>query len=149
MRSTIVPATVAAVCLAAAAILGGQASSSMASTQISPETRICGQVKHGPLAAGPFPLDQKILKGTTWTVFSDGIPCSFVLAKTPALLKQWAKAKPARDLRPGLPGYICTRDTKGSVIGRCTKTGSNKSFEFWMTGPYTLAQLKALKILGH
>jgi len=145
MKSKIPALTVATVCLAV--VLCGQAAATTAKMQVSPQTLICGQVKHGPSATGPFPLTQKILKGTTWTVFSDGIPCSFAMAKTPVLLKQWAKAKPAGDLRPGMPGYDCTRDTTG-VIGRCIKTAT-KSFEFWMTGQYTLAQLKALKYIGH
>jgi hypothetical protein len=145
----VIAVVTAAGCLGAAGLGEGPAVASTSGTLVSPETRICGQIKHGPLASGMFPLTGKTLNGTSWTVFSDGLPCSLVMAKTPSLLKQWAKAKPASELHPGLPGYICTRDTKGSVIGRCIKAGSNKSFEFWMTGPYALAQLKALKVIGH
>ena len=107
-----------------AALVAGLTTSAFArraASTVSPETRICGQIKHGPFATGPFPLDQKILKGTTWTVFSDGVPCGFALAKTPALLKQWAKAKSASDLKPGLAGWLCTRDEKPAVIGSCIR----------------------------
>ena len=134
-----------------AALVAGLTTSALAhrvASTVSPETRICGQIKHGPYATGPFPLDQKIVKGTTWTVFSDGVPCGFALARTPALLKQWAKARSASDLKPGLAGWICKRDEKPAVIGSCIK-GSKKEFDFWMTGKYTLAQLKAFKFLGH
>lgn len=124
---------------------GAQAWASARATQLSPETRICGQIKHGPFAKGAFPLDGKIVTGTTWTVFADGgASCSFAMAKTRVLLKQWAKAKPGA-LKPGLTGWICSR--AGSIIGECFKPG--KEIDFWMTGKYTLAQLKAFKVLGH
>src|SRR5262249_23061959 len=107
---------------------------------------ICGQIKHGPFAKGQFLLDGKPVKGTTWTVFADGgVSCRFAMAKAPALLKAWAKAKLGAELEPGLPRWICTH--AGPTNVECSK--AKGKFALWMMGKYTLSQLKAFKVMGH
>ena len=117
---------------------------------LSPDTRICGQLK-GPTAAGRWVLTGKTITGNTWTVFGSGIPCSDAMRATPGLLKQWAKAKSAMgttDLQTPKGWLGCVRREKPFAAGSCDKT-VRAGFEFWMTGPYSLAQLKAFKVLGH
>ena len=118
--------------------------------ELSPDTRICGQLK-GPTASGRWLLTGKTLTGNGWTVFANGIPCSDAMKLTPGLLKQWARAKSANSTSdiPAPKGWLgCVRREKPFAAGSCDKT-VRAGFEFWMTGPYTLAQLKAFKVLGH
>ena len=139
---TIVISTVLVLWLAVLAVPG--------KASLSPDTHICGQLK-GPTAAGRWPLTGKTIKGNTWTVFANGVSCSDAMRATPGLLRQWAKAKSAMSTTdlPAPKGWLgCVRREKPFAAGSCDKT-FRAGFEFWMSGPYTLAQLKALKVMGH
>lgn len=115
--------------------------------------KICGQIRNGPYAAwtiegvnGPLRL-----KGRTWTVaVFPGASCGTALRATPALLRQWAKAKPDQRLRPPAGFLGCAKvASKGpanrveSGSGQCyDATGSG--FRFLMTGKLTRAQIQGL-----
>ena len=93
------------------------------------------------------------VKGTTWTLVSDRVPCSFAMQKTPALLEQWSRTKAPGRMVPGLAGWTCAKDRgyigyggKGSPEGSCLKAG--KLFSLIESGPYTLARIKQLATTG-
>ena len=131
----------AIVIVAAVAAVATQSASAAA------KTRICGQVKHGPYAAYTQPVNGKKLKGTTWTVFSTGVPCSVAMKAAPKILKWWAKAKVgASNYNAG--GFGCNKESDGhgsaGTAGCSYAKGSLANIELMMTGSYTIGQLKQL-----
>ena len=148
-------AAVLAVLVAGAIVATAQAPAAPAG-----KIKICGQIRKGPAHDWSFPqaIARQLgiparVRGTTWTVLADGVPCSFAMKKTPALLTQWKKAKPGARLVPGVAGWTCAKDKgfvaqagKGSPGGSCLKSGS--LFSFIGSGPYTLAQIKQLAATG-
>lgn len=115
--------------------------------------KICGQVRNGPYSAwtvqgraGPLSL-----KGTTWTVaVFPGTSCSTAMKATPALLKQWAKAKPGQQLKPPAGFKGCGKLSSNGPEGRVESGGgqcydaAGSGFRFLMTGKLTKAQIQAL-----
>lgn len=122
--------------------------------------QICAQIANGPAHDWSFPavVARQLgiparVQGTRWTVLANGVACSFAMRKTPALLKQWASAKPAKRFVLDTPGWICAKDKgfvghggTGSPGGSCIKSGA--LFSFIGSGPYTLAQVKQLAATG-
>jgi hypothetical protein len=138
------------VVLAAAAIggLAGQAAGQPA-TPRALKTKLCGQIKHGPYASYTSLLFRKKLTGTTWTVFSTGIPCSKTMSVAPAVLRWWKTAKV--DAHATVKGFTCSKENDGkrhSGTSGCIPAGNGypalANFELIMTGKYTLAQIRAL-----
>jgi hypothetical protein len=129
---------------ALAAILGAATASAAPSTA---KTKICSQVKHGPHAAYTTLVTHKKLSGTTWTVFSTGVPCSLATKTTPAILRWWAKAKVGAS-NFNLNGFSCNKEDDGhgqsGTIGCAYSKGPLANIELMMTGPYSIAQLKQL-----
>ena len=133
--------------VAVVAAIAGQAAS-----PAQPKTTICGQIKHGPRTTYTSPLTKKKLSGTTWTVFSTGVPCSAAMKAAPKILKWWAKAKiDASDYNAN--GFGCIKESDGH--GRAGSAGCTYSkgpplanIELLMTGSYTVAQLKRLFFIG-
>jgi hypothetical protein len=139
IASAVVPTTVAAAARSAA----------------PPNTRICGQVS-GPHASYRSAVSGLKSQGTTWTVIATGVSCDVAKAKSPGLLKQWAKAKLGGRLT--LPGYTCLKMTDGAYSGSGTSSGGflchrgstpatsvfgQGTFTARETAPYTVAQIKA------
>ena len=94
--------------------------------------------------------------GTTWTVIATGLPCSYALARTPGLLKQWAAARIGAALK--LAGFTCSKMTDQGYSGQGTSSGGflchkgadpaasifgPSTFTARETNPYTIAQIKA------
>ena len=138
------------IALSAAAIgaLTGQAAGSPA-ISLKPKTKICGQIKHGPYASYRSLLSGKTIKGTTWTVFSTGIPCKTTMKVAPAVLKWWKTAKV--DGHKTVKGFLCGKENDGkghSGTTGCVPTKSGypalSNFELIMTGKYTLAQIRSI-----
>jgi hypothetical protein len=127
----------------------GAAATSQAATAATPKTVICGQIKHGPHAAYTFMLNNRKLRGTTWTVFATGVPCAKAMKATPTILKWWAKAKIGASDFEAL-GFGCNKESDGH--GRSGSAGCRyiglRNIELMMTGSYTVAQLKMLFFLG-
>ena len=121
---------------------------SQAVTAAQPKTTICGQIKHGPHATYTFMLTNKKLTGTTWTVFSTGVPCSAAMKAAPAILRWWAKAKIDAS-NYSANGFGCNKESDGR--GSAGSAGCSYSkgpplanIELMMTGSYTIVQLKRL-----
>jgi hypothetical protein len=142
MRSALVVAVLATALPVALTVPPAMAATTTA------KTKICGQVKHGPHAAYTTLVTHKQLSGTTWTVFSTGVPCSLATKTTPAILRWWAKAKVgAYDF--SLNGFSCNKEDDGhgksGTIGCSYSKGPPlANIELMMTGPYSIAQLKQL-----
>jgi hypothetical protein len=117
--------------------------------------KICGQ-KHGPHAAWRIQIPGSKtfkFKGSTWTVFVSGTPCSFAMKVAPGLLKQWAKAKPSA-ARLVLPHWICTKNPSQAYSGSGKSSGSigcagpkGQIIGIVMYAPISLGQIK--QIAGH
>jgi len=133
--------------IALTAALGAAAAPALAAPAAG-KTKICGQVKHGPKAAYAFPLTHKTLSGTTWTVFSTGVPCPVATKTTPAILRWWAKAKVgAYDFEAN--GLSCNKEDDGhgksGTIGCSYAKGPPlANIELIMTGSNSVAQLKQM-----
>ena len=132
--------------VAVVAAIAGQAAS-----PAQPKTTICGQIKHGPRATYTFMLTKKKLTGTTWTVFSTGVPCSAAMKATPAILRWWKKSKIGAIYNAN--GFGCNKESDGR--GSAGSAGCSYSkgpplanIELMMTGSYTVAQLKRLFFIG-
>src|SRR5262245_9186193 len=93
-----------------AAAIGGVAGTA-AGAPAAPKTKICGQVKHGPHASYSSLLTHKKLAGTTWTVFSTGIPCTKAKSVAPAVLRWWKTAKV--DSHTTVKGFLCEKENDG------------------------------------
>jgi hypothetical protein len=119
-------------------------------------TKVCGQIKNGPYASYWSLVSGIKSKGTTWTVLATGVPCSYALAKTPPLLKQWAKAKLGAPLT--LAGAACIkmidraysgsgRSSGGFMCHRGSGAPTNvfgpNTFAARETNPYSVKQIKA------
>jgi hypothetical protein len=144
------------VAVLAALVFVDDASSAPAGRSAAPGTRVCGQIKNGPYASYLSSVSGIKSKGTTWTVLATDVPCSFALAQTPALLKQWAKAPLGGSLR--LTGATCLKMTDGGYSGTGTSSGGfvchrgagaptsvfgARTFAARETNPYTIPQIKA------
>jgi hypothetical protein len=136
------------VAAAALAALAGQAAGQRAAP-LALKTKVCGQIKHGPHASYVSLLFHKKLSGTTWTVFSTGIPCRKTMKVAPAVLKWWKTAKV--DSHKTVKRFTCNKENDGhghsgssGCIPATTAYPALANFELIMTGKYTLAQLRAL-----
>jgi hypothetical protein len=118
-------------------------------------TKICGQIK-GPHARYWSMVSGIKSDGSSWTVIVTGVDCEYALAKTPALLKQWTKAKIGAPLK--LTGASCVKMADRSYSGAGPGSGGfmchfgagpvvsifgPKTFAARETAPYTVAQIKA------
>jgi hypothetical protein len=112
----------------------------------SPEISVCGQIANGPFAAWTLRVGTPVkLKGTTWTVFAVGVPCSNATRASRALLETWPQAKVGKRMKNSPKGYVCSR-TGGAAAFGCVKsvaTAGAASFSALMTGKYSLAEVKA------
>ncbi len=144
MRASIVTTVLAAV------LAGLVAAPATGAPTIS--RKACSQIKNGPYAAYTSALGHH-LKGRTWTVFANGgVPCSVATKLAPTVLTWWAANKGGGALI--LPGWSCSRDRDRAYSGNgyssggagcvTSKYGANGNISIRMTGPYTLAQLRAL-----
>lgn len=120
-------------------------------------THVCGQIKHGPSATYWSRVSGIRLKsGTTWTVLATDVDCRFALKASKSLFGAWKAAKLGASLK--LKGYACVKMVDLSYDGKGTSSGgglchvgstpavspfSPNTFAFRMTGPYTVAQIKA------
>jgi hypothetical protein len=140
MRTRVVSRTALAAAIAVIAAIASQPAS-----PATPKTVICGQIKHGPYASYTSLLTHKKLSGTTWTVFSTGVPCAKAMGAAPAILRWWKTAK-VGGYNLKLAGFGCNKesDAHGSsgTIG-CSYFGL-KNIELMMTGSATIAQLKQM-----
>jgi hypothetical protein len=142
--------------LSVAALAAGSASTDAASRAAPPNTRICTQVKNGPYASYLSLVSGIKSKGTTWTILVTGVPCSYAVAKTPGLLKQWPKAKLGGRLQ--LAGAVCVKMIDAAYAGHGQSSGGfmchrgsappisifgPNTFAARETNPYTIAQIKA------
>jgi hypothetical protein len=139
MRTALVT-TVASCCVVAAALTGSATGAPAAKTQL------CGQLK-GPYASYTAPLSGQKLTGSRWTVFATGVPCAKAMRAAPVILRWWAKARVGAFSGGTLAGgYTCTKEDDGhgrSGSAGCILTkGTNQTVQLWMTGRYTIAQLK-------
>ena len=118
-------------------------------------TRICGQLAHGPHASYLSSVSGIKSTGTTWTVIATGVSCKYALAKTPALLKLWAKAKLGAPLT--LAGATCLKMIDSAYSGSGQSSGGflchvgpgpptsvfgPSTFTVRETNPYSIAQIK-------
>src|SRR5262249_24955202 len=125
-------------------------------TVAPPNTRVCGQIQHGPHASYLSVVSGIRSNGTTWTVIATGVPCGYAMSKTPGLLKLGAKA--ALGARIALSGYTCLKMTDRSYSGSGTSSGGflchrgstpaltifgPATFTARETAPYSVAQIKA------
>lgn len=136
-------------------LAGASAGASAASTATG--LRICGQIKNGPHASFWSHVSGLRFKdGTTWTVGANRVGCGAAMNGTRTLFKQWQQAKPGARL--SLKGYACIKMIDSSYDGKGMSSGGGlchvgktlassifapDTFNFRMTGPYTIAQVKA------
>jgi hypothetical protein len=117
--------------------------------------KICGQ-KHGPETAWRVQIPGSKtfrFKGSTWTVFATGTPCSFALKAAPGLLSQWAKAKPGSRLV--LPHWVCVKNPSLAYSGSGKSSGhigcvgpKGQVIAIVMYAPITLGQIKQIAATG-
>ena|SRR5438067_801499 len=135
MRIRLVNTTAIAAVVAAVA--------SHAAAPATAKTTICGQ-KTGPHATYTLMVNNKKLSGTTWTVFSTGVPCAAAMKAAPKILAWWPKAK--IDAVLNTSGFGCSKESDGhgssGSIG-CHYSGL-KNIELMMTASYTTSDLKRL-----
>jgi hypothetical protein len=142
--------------LASAVLAAASSQAAAASTAAPGNTRICGQVEHGPHAKYLSAVSGIKSDGTTWTVIATGVPCRTALAKAPGLLEQWAKAK--LGARLSLTGYTCLKMIDSAYSGPGQSSGGflchkgsgapttvfgPKTLTVRGTDPYTIPQIKA------
>jgi hypothetical protein len=143
---------VLAVTVAAGALAAHVAATSAAAP---PNARVCKQIK-GPRARYLSRVSGFKSAGSTWTVLATGVDCGYAVKQTPALLKQWTKAKLGAPLR--LAGARCLKMIDTGYSGSGTASGGfmcrlgtqaptsvfgQKTFAGRETAPYTIAQIKA------
>jgi hypothetical protein len=134
-------ATTAATCCLLAATLAGSAAAAPAA-----KITLCGQLS-GPHATYIGQLTGKKLSGSRWTVIATGVPCTTAMKAAPAILRWWAQARVDASSGGTLAGgYTCTKENDGhgsSGSAGCVLTkGNSQTIQLYMTGPYTIAQLK-------
>lgn len=142
--------------IAVGLVLFGLAAQVTSSPAAAPaNTKICGQIA-GPHARYLSRVSGIKSSGSTWTIISTGVACSYAKSKAPGLLKQWAKAKLGAPLK--LPGASCVKMIDTGYDGHGTASGGfmchvgsgapvsifgQKTFAARETAPYTIAQIKA------
>ena len=118
-----------------------------------PKTVVCGQIKAGPHVTYTTLVSHQKLSGSTWTVFATGVPCAKALSTAPSILRGWAKTAIGHVLFAG-SGFTCTKESDGhgsAGSSGCAYNGPDHgldNIELIMTGPYGVAQLKALYGIG-
>ena len=142
--------------LVAGALAGATVQAIAAPAAAPANTRICGQITHGPHARYWSVVSGIKSDGTTWTVIATGVPCQYAMAKSPGLLMQWAKARIGAALK--LAGATCLKMTDKAYSGQGTSSGGflchkgtgpptsvfgPATFAARETNPYTVAQIKA------
>ena len=133
--------------LVAALILAGLAAGPGTAARTA-KIQLCGQLK-GPYASYTGRLTGQKLTGSRWTVIATGIPCAKAMRAAPGILKWWAKARVDQS-SPGTlaGGYACTKESDGhgrSGSAGCILTkGTGQTVQLYMTGKYTIEQLKRL-----
>lgn len=146
-----------ATCVAVvAALSAGVAVAGVARAAAPANTRICGQLTHGPHASYLSHVSGIKSTGTTWTVIATGVSCTYATSKTPALLEQWAKAKLGAPLV--LAGATCLKMIDSAYSGSGQSSGGflchvgsgpptsifgPSTFTARETNPYSVAQIKA------
>ncbi len=133
--------------LALTVVALGAASQAEAAQAATPNTSICGQVKHGPHATYTSLLTGKKLSGNTWTVFATGVQCSAAMKAARPILKWWAKVK--IESHATVAGFTCSKESDGrgsAGSAGClpVKGKPLANIELIMTGSMTMAQLKTL-----
>lgn len=109
--------------------------------------QLCGQLK-GPYASYTSRFTGQKLTGSRWTVIANSAPCAEAMRAAPAILKWWARARVGQSSRGTLAGgYTCTKENDGhgrSGSAGCILTKGTGGLQLYMTGKYTIAQLKRL-----
>ncbi len=137
--------SVAAIC---AVLLLAALGAARATATSTAKIKLCGQIS-GPHATYVGRFSGKKLSGSRWTVIATGVPCAKAMKAAPTILKWWAKAAVGASSSGTLAGgYTCTKERDGhgsSGSAGCVLTnGNSQTFQLYMTGPYTIAQLKKL-----
>jgi hypothetical protein len=133
--------------LAAALLLLGL-TSGVATGAPGAKIQLCGQLK-GPYASYTGRFTGQKLTGSRWTVIATGVSCAKAMKAAPAILKWWAKARVGESSSGTLAGgYTCTKESdvhgRSGSAGCILSKGTSQTIQLYMTGRYTLAQLKRM-----
>ena len=151
MRRLLAPA-VCTIALGLSTAVAAAAPSRIAARSALPV--VCGQIKHGPYASWTLtPPGQKPvqIKGTTWTVFSNGgIACGTAMKVGKTLLVRYpASVKTLTHvIKPTLKGFdLCSSSPKNGEVS-CYDLKRSRNVTLFETGTYTLAQVKQFAATG-